>query len=121
MTCSAGLSSKNERFSRRGKKKDKSAEPSEKSQAGTDLDIYGDLDASKSLLLHGLQSDFIEEEMSDDKEFRFSLHSSATNCQFLSEVAFYLIFLEKRFWSKKSALFWFRLILPEKSNTRWVW
>ena len=56
------------------KKKDKSAEPSEnQSQTETDLDIYGDLDASKSLLLHGLQSDFIEEEMSDDKEFRFSL------------------------------------------------
>ena len=28
--------------------------------------------------------------------------------------------LEKRFWSKKSALFWCRLILREKSNTRWV-
>ena len=73
-------------MSRRGKKKDKSAEPSEKSQPGTDLDIYGDLDASKSLLLHGLQSDFIEEEMSDDREFRFS-PSTPLFCQFMSEVA----------------------------------
>ena len=45
------------------------------------------------------------------------LHSSVNLCQ---KLQFYSIILEKRFWSKKSALFWFRLILPEKSTTRWV-
>ena len=82
---SPGRPLKAERASRTLKKKDKSSEPSEMNQTETDLDIYGDLDASKSLLLHGLQSDFIEEEMSDDKEFRFSLHSlHSLLCQFTS-------------------------------------
>ena len=35
--------------------------------------MYGDLDASKTLLLHGLESDFIEEQMSEDADFRYSL------------------------------------------------
>ena len=84
---SPGRPLKTERASRTLKKKDKSSEPSEMNQTETDLDIYGDLDASKSLLLHGLQSDFIEEEMSDDKEFRFSLRSLRSLsllCQFTS-------------------------------------
>ena len=36
-------------------------------------DAYGELDASRSLLLHGLESDFIEDEMAEDKEFRLDL------------------------------------------------
>ena len=36
-------------------------------------DTYGELDASRSLLLHGLESDFIEDEMAEDKEFRLDL------------------------------------------------
>ena len=37
----------------------------------TDSDVYGGLDASTSLLLHGLESDFIEDQMSEDRDFRF--------------------------------------------------
>ena len=33
-------------------------------------DIYGGLDASKSVIIHGIESDWIEEEMSDDDDFR---------------------------------------------------
>ncbi len=33
-------------------------------------EIYGDLDYRVTLLLHGLESDWIEEEMSDDDDFR---------------------------------------------------
>ena len=39
----------------------------------SDNNVYGDLDASKTLLLHGLESDFIEEQMSDDADFRYEL------------------------------------------------
>ena len=37
----------------------------------SDNNVYGDLDASKTLLLHGLESDFIEEQMSEDADFRY--------------------------------------------------
>ena len=37
----------------------------------TDSNVYGGLDASTSLLLHGLESDFIEDQMSEDRDFRF--------------------------------------------------
>ena len=33
-------------------------------------DIYGGLDASLTLLVHGLESDWIEEEMADDDDFK---------------------------------------------------
>ena len=33
-------------------------------------DIYGVLDASLTLLVHGLESDWIEEEMADDDDFK---------------------------------------------------
>ena len=36
-------------------------------------DIYGDLDASLTLLLHGLESDWIEDEMADDDDFKYAL------------------------------------------------
>ena len=38
----------------------------------SDNNVYGDLDASKTLLLHGLESDFIEEQMSEDADFRYN-------------------------------------------------
>ena len=33
-------------------------------------EIYGEIDASKTLILHGLESDWIEEEMADDDDFK---------------------------------------------------
>ena len=33
-------------------------------------DIYGGLDAYLTLLVHGLESDWIEEEMADDDDFK---------------------------------------------------
>ena len=33
-------------------------------------DSYGGLDASLTLLVHGLESDWIEEEMADDDDFK---------------------------------------------------
>ena len=41
-----------------------------KEKTESDADVYGELDASKTLLFHGLESDIIEEQMSEDKEFR---------------------------------------------------
>ena len=35
-----------------------------------DENIYGGLDASLSLMMHGVETDWIEEEMSDDDDFR---------------------------------------------------
>ena len=40
------------------------------SKDDSDNNVYGDLDASKTLLLHGLESDFIEEQMAEDADFR---------------------------------------------------
>ena len=48
---------------------------SKKLKDESDSEVYGNLDASKTILLHGLESDFIEEQMSEDKEFRFNLTS----------------------------------------------
>ena len=42
-----------------------------KEKTESDADVYGELDASKTLLFHGLESDIIEEQMSEDKEFRW--------------------------------------------------
>ena len=38
-------------------------------------DVYGGLDASKSVIIHGIESDWIEEEMSDDDDFRFGCNA----------------------------------------------
>ena len=37
---------------------------------GDDEDVFSGLDASLSLMMHGVESDWIEEEMSDDDDFR---------------------------------------------------
>ena len=42
--------------------------------------MYGGLDPSLTLLLHGLESDWIEEEMADDDDFRFLSHSYIFVC-----------------------------------------
>ena len=47
-----------------------------KTKDESDSEVYGNLDASKTILLHGLESDFIEEQMSEDKEFRLDLTMS---------------------------------------------
>ncbi len=39
-----------------------------------DSDVYGSLDPSLTLLMHGVETDWIEEEMADDDDFRSSLH-----------------------------------------------
>ena len=41
------------------------------SKDDSDNNVYGELDASKTLLLHGLESDFIEEQMAEDADFRY--------------------------------------------------
>ena len=48
----------------------KKIEKSTNSKAESDADIYGKFDASRTLLVHGLESDFIEEQMADDEVFR---------------------------------------------------
>ena len=47
------------------------ANPEEEISQGND--VYGDLDASLTLLLHGLESDWIEDEMADDDDFKYAL------------------------------------------------
>ena len=49
--------------------KDTKSDKTDNSQ-DSDAEIYGTLDASRTLLLHGLESDFIEEQMADDEDFR---------------------------------------------------
>ena len=49
---------------------------SKKIKDESDSEVYGNLDASKTILLHGLESDFIEEQMSEDKDFRFNFRMS---------------------------------------------
>ena len=41
--------------------------------------VYGGLDASLSLMMHGVETDWIEEEMSDDDDFRY-VESSKVQC-----------------------------------------
>jgi hypothetical protein len=48
----------------------KKIEKTSNSKIDSDLEVYGSLDASHTLLLHGLESDFIEEQMADDEVFR---------------------------------------------------
>jgi hypothetical protein len=36
--------------------------------------VYGSLDPSLTLLMHGVETDWIEEEMADDDDFRSTLH-----------------------------------------------
>jgi hypothetical protein len=43
-------------------------------QVDEDSDVYGSLDPSLTLLMHGVETDWIEEEMADDDDFRSSLH-----------------------------------------------
>ena len=45
-----------------------------------DDDIYEGLDVDPTLLLHGLESDWIEEEMSDDDDFKYNLTCSIRLC-----------------------------------------
>ena len=54
----------------------KKTEKASDSKTVSDADVYGTLDASRTLLLHGLESDFIEEQMADDEVFRFIFHSA---------------------------------------------
>ena len=49
----------------------KKSDKESKSSAATDAEIYGELDPSLTLLIHGVESDFIEEQMADDEDFRF--------------------------------------------------
>ena len=42
----------------------------EETKSKEDGDIYGGLDASLTLIIHGLESDWIEEEMADDDDFK---------------------------------------------------
>ena len=48
----------------------KKSDKESKSSAATDAEIYGELDPSLTLLIHGVESDFIEEQMADDEDFR---------------------------------------------------
>ena len=59
----------------------------------SDKEVYGGLDASKSLLLHGLESDFIEDQMSEDRDFRSESYPWQLSMQ--------CSFSEKRFLSKR--------------------
>jgi hypothetical protein len=43
-------------------------------QVEEDSDVYGSLDPSLTLLMHGVETDWIEEEMADDDDFRSPLH-----------------------------------------------
>ena len=45
-----------------------------------DDDIYEGLDVDPTLLLHGLESDWIEEEMSDDDDFKYNLTCNIRLC-----------------------------------------
>ena len=42
-----------------------------KTEQEEEEDVYGGLNASLTIIMHGVESDWIEEEMSDDDDFRF--------------------------------------------------
>ena len=46
-------------------------EPNKEDAIKDTENIYGGLEASQTLLLHGLESDWIEEEMADDDDFKY--------------------------------------------------
>ena len=47
------------------------SKPTPKNDQEDEEDVYGGLNASLSVIIHGIESDWIEEEMSDDDDFRF--------------------------------------------------
>jgi len=67
-SCSSDKTGSSPRKSKMFQRKDSMMVKKEKTES--DADVYGELDASKTLLFHGLESDIIEEQMSEDKEFR---------------------------------------------------
>ena len=55
-----------------------SQEPESKSDPVLEEDVYGGLDASLTVLIHGLESDWIEEEMTDDDDFKLAFLLSSS-------------------------------------------
>ena len=49
--------------------------PSQSTEEEEEEDIYGGLNASLTVIVHGIESDWIEEEMSDDDDFRLGSYS----------------------------------------------
>ena len=49
----------------------KKGDKTSNSKGDSEPEVYGEMDASRTLLLHGLESDFIEEQMADDADFRY--------------------------------------------------
>ena len=49
--------------------------PSQSPEEEEEEDIYGGLNASLTVIVHGIESDRIEEEMSDDDDFRLGSYS----------------------------------------------
>ena len=47
------------------------SKPAQVKDQDDEEDVYGGLNASLTVIMHGIESDWIEEEMSDDDEFRF--------------------------------------------------
>ena len=45
-------------------------EAEKRDDTGLEEDVYDGLDASLTVLIHGLESDWIEEEMTDDDDFK---------------------------------------------------
>ena len=46
------------------------SKPAQVKDQDDDEDVYGGLNASLTVIMHGIESDWIEEEMSDDDDFR---------------------------------------------------
>ena len=55
---------------RRSQKKSHS-KPVKNNDKEKEEDVFGALDSSFSAIIHGIESDWIEEEMADDDDFRF--------------------------------------------------
>ena len=51
-------------------KKNSLSKPAQVKDHDDDEEVYGGLNASLTVIMHGIESDWIEEEMSDDDDFR---------------------------------------------------
>ena len=65
-----------------------------KTEQEEEEDVYGGLNASLTIIMHGVESDWIEEEMSDDDDFRFEYKLTCFGLET------YLI-IGKMFWNRK--------------------
>ena len=75
-------------------------------------DVYGGLDGSLTVLIHGLESDWIEEEMTDDDDFKYKaiIEYRCISLKHLNE--------GKMSWKSNFKSIWIQLAISTTSHSR---